>query len=215
MRSIRRSIRSIKKENKKGALQLSINAIVILILAITMLGLGLAFIKGLFGGTVEKLKGIEKQLGEEERKDLLSSPDKITFLRSRIDMEGRTKDLNFAIRNINQYDITYYLLAPLDETGIEIEDRESTIECFDAIGVEDKELIREWISFETYEVRLVENGRADIIPLKININPSAKPTIYSCEFDLIVKEAPDAPNPQDIEGTLYAKKRFEIEYKKG
>ena len=58
----------IKK--KRGSLQLSINAIVILILAITMLGLGLSFIKGIFGGTVEKLKGIEKQLAEEERKTL-------------------------------------------------------------------------------------------------------------------------------------------------
>ena len=34
--------------HKKGSLELSINAIVILIMAITMLGLGLGFMKGLF-----------------------------------------------------------------------------------------------------------------------------------------------------------------------
>lgn len=204
--------------NKKGALQLSIDAVVILILAITMLGLGLAFIKGLFGGTVEKLKGIEKQLGEEERKELLSSADKITFLTSRIELEGRTKDINFAVRNINQYDIDFFILSSLAETGVDMEKfsgRDSTIECFDAIGVEEKELIKDWISFETYETRLVESGRADVVPLRIKVNPSATSTIYSCELDLIVKGAPEAPTPQEVEGTVYAKKRFEIEYKKG
>lgn len=38
----------MRRINKKGALELSINAIVILILAITMLGLGLTFIRGIF-----------------------------------------------------------------------------------------------------------------------------------------------------------------------
>ena len=35
--------------HKKASLELSINAIVILVLAITMLGLGLGFTKGMFG----------------------------------------------------------------------------------------------------------------------------------------------------------------------
>ena len=41
---------------KKGSLSLSINAIVILVLAITMLGLGLAFTKGMFGKFSSKLE---------------------------------------------------------------------------------------------------------------------------------------------------------------
>ena len=40
---------------KKADLSLSINAIVILILAITVMGLGLTFIRGLFKGATEKL----------------------------------------------------------------------------------------------------------------------------------------------------------------
>ena len=40
--------------NKKGALELSINAIVIVILAMTLLGLGLGFVRGMFG----KITGI-------------------------------------------------------------------------------------------------------------------------------------------------------------
>ena len=41
------------RRNKKGALELSMNAVVILILAITLLGLALAFIKGMFSQITE------------------------------------------------------------------------------------------------------------------------------------------------------------------
>lgn len=50
--------------NKKGALELSINAIVILIIAITMLGLGLGFVRGMFGkasGQFDELTGAEPE----------------------------------------------------------------------------------------------------------------------------------------------------------
>lgn len=40
---------------RKGSLNLSINAIVVLILAITMLGLGLGFIRNIFGGASAKI----------------------------------------------------------------------------------------------------------------------------------------------------------------
>ena len=43
-------------KNKKADLSLSINAIVILILAITMLGLGLTFMRGLFKQATEKVE---------------------------------------------------------------------------------------------------------------------------------------------------------------
>ena len=42
---------------KKGSLTLSINAIVVLILAITMLGLGLSFMRNIFGGATEEFTG--------------------------------------------------------------------------------------------------------------------------------------------------------------
>ena len=42
--------------NKIAALQLSITAIVVLILAITMLGLGLTFIRNIFGSATEEFE---------------------------------------------------------------------------------------------------------------------------------------------------------------
>ena len=47
----------VSKCRKKASLNLSINAIVVLILAITMLGLGLGFIRSMFKGATSKLAG--------------------------------------------------------------------------------------------------------------------------------------------------------------
>ena len=47
----------LRQLGKKADLSLSINTIVILILAITVMGLGLTFIRGLFKGAQEKLGG--------------------------------------------------------------------------------------------------------------------------------------------------------------
>ena len=197
------------KSSKRGSLQLSINAIVILILAITMLGLGLSFIKGIFGGTVSKLKGIEKQLAEEERKTLSESYNEVTFLQTRIEIEGKSKSFNFAVRNNRAYDVNYLILGTDPVTG------DSTMRCFDALGKEAKiKLLADpsLINFETYETRFVDAGKSDIIPLKMNIKAAADPSIYSCEFSLYIESAEAEPAAA---GTLYSKKRFEIEYKKG
>jgi len=191
------------KNQKKGSLQLSINAIVILILAITLLGLGLGFIKGMFKGTLGKLTKIEQQLGEEERKTLLDSSAEITFLTSRVQVEGRETELNLAIRNNRPNWLNFAVLEGFS--------------CFDAIGKEAAENAGDWITFETYETRIIEATKSDIIPLKVSVSPDAKPTIYSCMLDLkLLGEgntrsdiADYAGGPQD-----YSTKIFEIEYKK-
>ena len=47
---------------KRSSLNLSINAIVVLILAITMLGLGLGFIRNVFGSTTENFEQVSQQI---------------------------------------------------------------------------------------------------------------------------------------------------------
>ena len=53
------------KKNKKGGLEISINAIVILILAITVLGIGLAFLRGMFNPPEEINESEEYETQEE------------------------------------------------------------------------------------------------------------------------------------------------------
>ena len=70
--------------NKKGALELSINTIVIVVIGITILSLGLIFVKNMFGSLEKTQKGVfegaEKEIGKiggEEGKGLLVAPSQI------------------------------------------------------------------------------------------------------------------------------------------
>lgn len=196
---------------KRGSLSLSINAIVVLILAITMLGLGLAFIRGLFGGAVQKLTDIYGSLGEEDKKTLMASQEPISFLQSDIKVSGREVNVPFAIRNVRG-----------DKLGLRIKDN---FFCFDAIGVPktgmnsvlgklvptgyqtastppsvdtsriENDIIMgtnfqqqlnnmpgKWITFGTYDDRDIEGNTAVVLPLTIKVAADAPSTTYSCAF---------------------------------
>ncbi|MEK6960622.1 MAG: hypothetical protein AABX47_05590 [Nanoarchaeota archaeon] len=199
------------KHSKRGALDLSINAIVVLILAITMLGLGLAFIRGLFGGAVEKLTGIYASLSEEDKKTLMASQEPITFLQSDIQVSGREVNIPYAIRNVRG-----------DKIGLKIKDN---FFCFDAIGVPKTgmnavlgkllpqsyqttsgagvsvdtsriendisqgqfqtqlaALPSKWITFNTYDDRDIAGNTAVVLPLTLKVAADAPSTTFSCAF---------------------------------
>lgn len=67
--------------NKKAAIELSVTAIVVLILAIVILGLALGFIKGMFG---KAAKGIEQQVIVEPEPPAPSASEPITLSREKI-----------------------------------------------------------------------------------------------------------------------------------
>ena len=62
---------------RKGSLQLSVNAIVVLVLAITMLGLGLAFTKGKFSELGERIEIPEPDYPATEAKPIVLSVNEI------------------------------------------------------------------------------------------------------------------------------------------
>ena len=195
--------KSYKKLNKKGSLEISITAVVVLILAIVMLGLGLGFIRSFFGGAVSQLGEITNSLDEQTRSELLQSPSQITFQTSRITVEGREKDLPFGVRNVRSNELQLAV----------------HVDCFDAIGAAAKAGVEgeeDWIVFETFDTVNLEGGKSDVLPLKVQVDAAAIPTIYKCELDLNIIAAYDNEGNeiQVDENAAYAKKLFEIEYKK-
>lgn len=85
--------------NKKAALELSITAIVVLIIAITVLGLGIGFIKKLFGAGTEQLSSeltnIKQQIKEQVRTGgellVFSVPEEVNI--------GKPKSTFIGVRN--------------------------------------------------------------------------------------------------------------------
>ena len=65
--------------NKKGALELSITAVVVLIIAITLLGFAIYFIKTMMGGAVETFTGEFGQIKAELRENMEQQGETIGF----------------------------------------------------------------------------------------------------------------------------------------
>ena len=102
------NIFNISKPNKKASLNLSINAIVIIVLAMTLMGLGLGFIRGMFG----KISGISEatfeKIAEQLNTDLATSEAPLLFSKSRTTMErGATALEGVGVRNDADSSITY------------------------------------------------------------------------------------------------------------
>ena len=84
---------------KKASLNLSVNAIVVLILAITMLGLGLGFMKNTFGGVTEQFEQVSGDLEKQLVKELENKGLPAAFSVYSIDMDkSETKDLFFSVK---------------------------------------------------------------------------------------------------------------------
>ena len=88
---------------KKGALELSVNAIVILILAIVMLGLGLGFVRGMFGKVSLEFEGL---IGQEQDPGKPSSSDPISLSRENIIVSSEGFALKARIYNPSSLDWT-------------------------------------------------------------------------------------------------------------
>jgi hypothetical protein len=179
----------VKKEviflmNRKGSLSLSINAIVVLILAITMLGLGLAFINGMFGGTTNKLKGMMGNLDQGVKDSLMSSVDRITlsstsievtkgkketlYFAVRNDLEAGTKKGTFTLKNTAANPVVNYIFCDkaVDNNAVPATGEINTID------------------FSTYASIDVNPGESKVLPLEIKPKSSAVSTVYGCHVEL-------------------------------
>src|SRR3989344_8677259 len=103
--------------NKKASLELSINAIVILILAITMLGLGLGFMRNIFGSATDQFRQVTGAV-EKQMIDQMKEGNKIVDLsRPKLTIKkGKQEQIFIGFRNVKDA-INYYLIVNPEEGG--------------------------------------------------------------------------------------------------
>lgn len=115
----------LRKINKKGAIELSIGTIVIIVLAMSMLILGLVLVRTIFSGAkynVDQLnKNVEgeinKLFNDETQKIAVYLPNRATSVK-----KGTTLGVALGIRNVEQLtgtDSTFSLSVSTDSSGIE------------------------------------------------------------------------------------------------
>lgn len=79
--------------NKKAALELSINAIVVLILAITILGLGIGFIRSQFGALGKQFTEVSSEIRSQLIEKIKESGDLLVFNRAELEAGIGKKDV--------------------------------------------------------------------------------------------------------------------------
>lgn len=104
--------------NKKGAVELSMNTIVIVIIGITLLTLGLRWVFNIFSD-VEKQRGQMSEAMEQEIRDMFGESDKpLNLLTNSISVEqGGSYDLAIGVRNIGKetYEFSYRIDVNQDD----------------------------------------------------------------------------------------------------
>ena len=96
--------------NKRASLEISIQAIVIVVLAMTLLGLGLGFIKGMFKNISKLSESTFGKIEEQLQRDLTTSNEKLVFSQTKIAVErGKSVLLGWGIRNDGNQKIKYWV----------------------------------------------------------------------------------------------------------
>jgi hypothetical protein len=98
----------MRRMHKKGALELSINAIVIVILAMTLLGLGLGFVKDLFNKMGAMSDDTFEKMSERLNIDLASGDEDLLFSKTRMTIDRGGSSLEgLAVRNEGDSSLSY------------------------------------------------------------------------------------------------------------
>jgi|TARA_Y100000310_G_scaffold96765_1_gene94511 hypothetical protein len=174
------SLKKIKRKNKRAALELSIGTIVILVLAMSMLILGLILIRTIFSGAKFNVETMNKKVEAEINKLFVEDQRAVIYLPNRIALvkQGSDFGLGFGINNIiATQEFSWKIKVPRD-------DRLSK-KC--GFSNEDKAL--DWITTGgTGKVRIGSGQKyTDIV--RFNIPEGAISDISTCiiRFQLVIE----------------------------
>ena len=107
--------------SKKAALELSINAIVIVILAMTLLGLGLGFVRNMFKDIGDTTSSVQDQVREQILDDWRTGDKKLSFPSSQVTIDsGDEQLLAMGVKNVDPRKLFFRVVFAeilKDETG--------------------------------------------------------------------------------------------------
>lgn len=177
--------RGVMMKNKKGALQLSVNAVVVIIIAIVMLGLALTFMRNIFGTMIEQFGEVSQEVRKQMEDTLRATTKKAALSTNYLELKaGDKKTIYLGINNYLPDDVNFCIACPncnrvscgtgrtLTCTGYEV----SEAECEDAIGI------------SSPEEKKVLRSKIDVVPLKVNVKSNAAPDTYLIPIHIYGRE---------------------------
>ena len=205
--------------DKKAALQLSINAIVVLILAITILGLGIGFIKSQFGGLTEQFIQVRAEIKDQLIGKIRESGDLLVFNRAELEVtQGKSDTFFIGVKAGQNPDPTreklcYRMgvrcidaLTPVNQcspfTGL---GQPATVGGLTYPGPDPPHPDVTW--FKMFSEVDIPNNQIEVYPITVQIS-AAKPDTYLMEFLVYEGSGDRSQGCGTIKETPYQSKQF-------
>ena len=166
---------------KKASLEISIQAIVIVVLAMTLLGLGLVFIRNQFETIGKATDVVTGQVADQIKRQMLDNDQKIALSEANINIKkGGSVVLNVGVNNKNNDPLNYEMefIAISDQTGTSISPN-----AFD-------------IWFRIGKGRLLGSADQEVRSINIQIPRNTQSGTYQFTFNLI-----DVDNARSVYAT--------------
>jgi len=160
---------------KRGSLNLSINAIVVLILAITMLGLGLAFMRNIFGGATEEFQQTTGEIEKQMIEQMKDTNQEISLSRPKIDIKiGGKQQIFIGLKNDQQKEIVYTIneikCKPLGGDS-------SLLSCTEAD-----------VQIDYVDEVTIQSGDTEVLPINIKVKTTASDGTCFCTMYIVAGE---------------------------
>lgn len=172
--------------NKKASLELSIRTIVIVVLAMTLLGLGLGFVRNMF----KDIGGISTDVTEQVRQkildDLITGDKKISFPKTQIIIDKGGSDLlTVGIRNKKDTPLRYQMrfVPRADDQG-----RPFSID--------------RWFLFAEGQTYTLSSADSNVRNIRLSVPTSVNTGSYFLNFEVL--------DTQDTQNPIYDSKDFFI-----
>ena len=167
------------RHNKKADLELSIRTIVIVILAMTILGFGLTFMRGLFGNITDISGSTFDKIKDQLQKDLISGSEKLAFSQSKITVErGKSELLGWGIKNQGNQKLRYWAeFTPIKCPGT----------CPPG-----RELNEQWFTFKYNppdrrnpdQLYVIDPANQDVVRVDLSIPKAAQTGLYLIDLSI-------------------------------
>lgn len=167
--------------NRKASLEISIQAIVIVVLAMTLLGLGLGFIRNMFRGITSTAEDVSDQVRQQIIDQLISGDKKVAFPKGEIIIDkGGSTLLTVGIRNKKDTALHYKMrFTPISGP----DGQPFSIDSPSA-----------WFQFAENQVYTLGAAEANVRGIRLNIPTGVSSGSYFLTFEVLDDDLPPPGN---------------------
>jgi len=168
--------------SKKASLDMSISTIVVVILAMTLLGLGLGFIRNMFSNITDTTEQVNEDTKQKITDDMATSDKKVSFPRTDIVInKGDDLTLTVGIRNKRDSPLCYRIIFE----GVE----DNTGDVFDA---------QEWFKYKPgpeHDCEVITPAESVVKSVKLQVPKGTAGGVYLLQFKVIDAEVAPGDSP--------------------